>query len=504
MATASTVRASFLLTLLVACATDSGTLPSQPGPALRILAQRIASDWSPWSDPVHLDAPINSPCQDQTPTLSRDQLALYFMSNRRGGLGADTPDGCQDTFDLWVARRASHDSPWETPVNLGSPVNTPVNEAGPALSPDGRLLFFYRWEGAGGQRDIYVARRAHQKQDMVWEAPVNLGPDVNTTDTEEGPSYLRHGSDGTAVLFFDRGATSLATDIYSVPVDRNGMPRGPALPVSELNSSVEDNHASVRADRREANAGRPSLVFLSVRRRTLPLHSLRPSCPYAAGPVSSSSRSSPPPCRRWPRRPPLPSTPPCSPGSGGVTSGLPTWAVVSRAWPAFPALRRRSSSPARRAGSGRPPTPERRSDRCSTTSPASRWASWRSRRATRCRYGRAPARKTPATRSPRAAASSSRPTAGSPGSSRASRRPAPSAASWCTRPTRTSCTSRRSVKPGPRTPSAGSTRPPTVARRGSSSSSSATRQGSLISPWTPPTPKCCSPRAGSGCAGPTS
>src|SRR2546430_17484301 len=83
MATASTVRASFLLTLLVACATDSGTLPSQPGPALRILAQRIASDWSPWSDPVHLDAPINSPCQDQTPTLSRDQLALYFMSNRR-------------------------------------------------------------------------------------------------------------------------------------------------------------------------------------------------------------------------------------------------------------------------------------------------------------------------------------------------------------------------------------------------------------------------------------
>ncbi len=251
MATASTVRASFLLTLLVACATDSGTLPSQPGPALRILAQRIASDWSPWSDPVHLDAPINSPCQDQTPTLSRDQLALYFMSNRRGGLGADTPDGCQDTFDLWVARRASHDSPWETPVNLGSPVNTPVNEAGPALSPDGRLLFFYRWEGAGGQRDIYVARRAHQKQDMVWEAPVNLGPDVNTTDTEEGPSYLRHGSDGTAVLFFDRGATSLATDIYSVPVDRNGMPRGPALPVSELNSSVEDNHASVRADGRE-------------------------------------------------------------------------------------------------------------------------------------------------------------------------------------------------------------------------------------------------------------
>src|SRR2546421_4500305 len=128
MATASTVRASFLLTLLVACATDSGTLPSQPGPALRILAQRIASDWSPWSDPVHLDAPINSPCQDQTPTLSRDQLALYFMSNRRGGLGADTPDGCHETFAPSGAPRASHDSPLGKPVNLGSPAKTPAHE----------------------------------------------------------------------------------------------------------------------------------------------------------------------------------------------------------------------------------------------------------------------------------------------------------------------------------------------------------------------------------------
>src|SRR6058998_4109872 len=197
MATASTVRASFLLTLLVACATDSGTLPSQPGPALRILAQRLASDWSPWSDPVHLDAPINSPCQDQTPTLSRDQLALYFMSNRRGGLGADTPDGCQDSFDLWVARRASRDSPWETPVNLGSPVNTSANEAGPALSPNGRLLFFYRWVGTG-QRDIYVSRR--DPNDLGWEAPVSLGPDVNTTNSEAGPTFVRHEGDGDGTL----------------------------------------------------------------------------------------------------------------------------------------------------------------------------------------------------------------------------------------------------------------------------------------------------------------
>src|SRR5437773_12054361 len=158
-------RVAFLVPLallLVACESQSAPV------GVKLQAMSFAS--SEWSEPVHLDAPVNSPCQDQTPTLSKDELALYFMSNRQGGLGNDTPDGCQDSFDLWVATRASRDSPWDNPVNLGSPVNTPASEAGPALSPDGRLLFFYRFEAAGGQRDIYVARRAHRHDDVVWDA----------------------------------------------------------------------------------------------------------------------------------------------------------------------------------------------------------------------------------------------------------------------------------------------------------------------------------------------
>src|SRR6266850_7937126 len=118
MRTRSIARLTSLVsfTLLGACET-----PSYPA-ALNLEAMSFAN--SEWSEPVHLDAPVNSPCQDQTPTLSKDELALYFTSTRRGGLGNDTPDGCQDSFDLWVARRTSRDSPWETPVNLGPPVNT--------------------------------------------------------------------------------------------------------------------------------------------------------------------------------------------------------------------------------------------------------------------------------------------------------------------------------------------------------------------------------------------
>jgi hypothetical protein len=242
------------LALLLACDTQ----PAQPtvcvqGPSF------MTSSWSDWTDAVHLDAPVNTACQDQTPTLSKDELSLYFTSNRRGGLGSDTPDGCQNTFDLWVAQRTSRDSPWETPVNLGSPVNTPDNEAGPALSHSGRLLFFYRWVGTG-QRDIYVSRR--DPNDVGWGAAAGLGPDVNTTNSEAGPTFVRHEGDGNGTVYFYRGDPPITTDLYAVRVTKDGETLGPAVAVPVLNSTVEDNHASLSRDGREIffNSRRPGSV----------------------------------------------------------------------------------------------------------------------------------------------------------------------------------------------------------------------------------------------------
>ena len=243
-------------TLAVFAACD--TQPAQPtvglqGPSF------MTSAWSAWSEPVHLDAPVNTACQDQTPTLSKDELALYFTSNRRGGLGSDTPDGCQDSFDLWVALRASRESPWEAPVSLGAPVNSAAGEAGPALSHNGRLLFFYRFVGTG-QRDIYVSRR--DPNDLDWETPVSLGSDVNTTNSEAGPTFVRHEGDGDGTLFFYRGDPPITTDLYAVRVTKYGETLGPAVAVLGLNSAVEDNHASVRRDGREIffNSRRPGSV----------------------------------------------------------------------------------------------------------------------------------------------------------------------------------------------------------------------------------------------------
>lgn len=247
-------RLAALTPLMLPLACDSPPAPTT-GAVQR--PSFMTAAWSAWSEPVHLGAPVNTACQDQTPTLSKDELSLYFMSNRPGGLGQDLPTGCQDTNDLWVATRSSRDSPWEAAVNLGAPVNTSGNEAGPALSPDGRLLFFYRFTD---QRDIYVARRA--ANDSGWDTPVSLGPDVNTATDEAGPTFIHHEGDGDGTLFFYRGSPAVTTDLYSVRVTKDGETLGPAVAMSGLNSSVEDNHASVRRDGRELffNSRRPGSV----------------------------------------------------------------------------------------------------------------------------------------------------------------------------------------------------------------------------------------------------
>ncbi len=243
------------LTPVLACAPESDV------PVVGLQAMSFAN--SEWSEPVLLDAPVNSRCQDQTPTMSKDELSLYFLSDRPGGFGnLVSTTGCMDNFDLWVAQRSSTDGAWETAVNLGPTINTTRNEAGPALSPDGHVLFFSSDRATTGiLHDIYLAHRADPKDDLGWGPPRPLGPDVNTTLHEAGPFYSQSAEDGSANLYFYRGSDNGATtDIYYAPVTRDGETRGPAVLVSELSyPGRPDGFVTVRADGKEIlfNSGRP-------------------------------------------------------------------------------------------------------------------------------------------------------------------------------------------------------------------------------------------------------
>ena len=214
-----------------------------PGARLgSILADRF--DNSEWSVPVNLGPVVNSSAADMNAGLSPDQHALYFGSNRPGGMGGN---------DIWVSHRTCLQCAWETPVNLGTAINTSTNEGAPTLSDDGRLLFFYSGRSGGqGGSDIWVSQRISTGADGdLWGDPVNLGPDVNTAGSEQGASYVRGDGEGTATLYFNRALAASGQDIYKVSVSSDGEPLGPAVAVSELNSTSTDQKLAVRTDGHE-------------------------------------------------------------------------------------------------------------------------------------------------------------------------------------------------------------------------------------------------------------
>ena len=225
--------------LLLAC----GVEPPTDADVFAANPRFDSPDAADWSAPVHLGVVVNSTMRDENPMLTADGLSLYFASDRPGGLGAT---------DIWVTRRASHDSPWEEPRNLGPPINTALIDGAPSLSPDGHVLFIHsNRTGTQGGNDIWVARRSGSKDEEEWETPVNLGSDINTAGDEQGPEYVE--SEGGGALYFNRGNQALnQTDIYRAGVKRDGRTDGPAEPVTELNDPLFNDQApTLRADARE-------------------------------------------------------------------------------------------------------------------------------------------------------------------------------------------------------------------------------------------------------------
>lgn len=74
---------------------------------------------------------LNSPQDDVGPVIRADGKALYLYSDRDGGLGG---------MDLYVATRSANG--WSSPKNLGPAINSPAHEYDPAVTPDGKRLFY--------------------------------------------------------------------------------------------------------------------------------------------------------------------------------------------------------------------------------------------------------------------------------------------------------------------------------------------------------------------------
>ena len=142
-----------------------------------------------WGAPVNLGPPVNTGRHDCCLIISSDGLELYFSSyNRSGGYG---------NYDIWLSRRATKNDPWTQSENLGPTVNTSAYDCSPRISDDGLELYFSSNRAGGyGAEDIWITKRATKND--PWGEPVNLGPVVNSSASEDFPHL---SSDGLLLLF---------------------------------------------------------------------------------------------------------------------------------------------------------------------------------------------------------------------------------------------------------------------------------------------------------------
>jgi hypothetical protein len=82
--------------------------------------------------PVSVGGSVNTDARVISPLVAPDESWLIFSAERPAGYGV---------HDLWISFR-NDDGGWSEPINMGPGINSAAEEVTPALSPDGKYLFF--------------------------------------------------------------------------------------------------------------------------------------------------------------------------------------------------------------------------------------------------------------------------------------------------------------------------------------------------------------------------
>ncbi|MGC4020918.1 MAG: OmpA family protein [Cyclobacteriaceae bacterium] len=115
---------------------------------------------------------INTPDYwESTPALSPDGRTLYFSSNRKGGFGG---------LDLYSAQMDSRGR-FGKVKNLGPDINTAGDELFPYVAENAKLYFASDGHPGYGNLDLYVVNRSNGKNSID-----NLGPTMNSTGDDFG------------------------------------------------------------------------------------------------------------------------------------------------------------------------------------------------------------------------------------------------------------------------------------------------------------------------------
>ncbi len=134
------------------------------------------------------------------PAVSPDGKLLFFVTDKGDGAGG---------LDIYWVHKTKKG--WSRPENLGSQVNTPANECFPYYSSDNKLFFCSKGHIGFGGYDIFFTQYDSIK--ATWHTPVNMGTPINSPyddisiafsnkDSLFGAFTSSRGGRGDAIYFF--------------------------------------------------------------------------------------------------------------------------------------------------------------------------------------------------------------------------------------------------------------------------------------------------------------
>ncbi|MHA6249150.1 OmpA family protein [Pontibacter sp. CAU 1760] len=163
---------------------------------------------------VNMGNAINSDYADYGPALASGNQQLIFTSKRNVNYqGMET----KVNEDLFYSRQ--NDGFWEQAQSFGKPINSIYNEGSACLSRDGKTLYFARCEAPDGfgNCDLYTATL---QVDGTWGKIANLGPTVNSKAWDSQPTLT--ANEDTLYFASDRLGGFGLSDIYFTHKLKNG------------------------------------------------------------------------------------------------------------------------------------------------------------------------------------------------------------------------------------------------------------------------------------------
>ena len=185
----------------------------------------------PFGEPTPIAALNNVAANDEAPTLSANELEIFFASDRAGGAGG---------LDLYRSNRAAIGDVWSEPMPVFE-LNTGWDDTSPELTGDGQTMLFI--SNRAGSYDVYMAVR---ELSGAWGIPEHVAG-LSTASNEYAATPV--GGTDIVLLCSDRPTGFGASDIYEgMVLDDGGFSN--LLPVNV--STTDDECAmGMRGDQRE-------------------------------------------------------------------------------------------------------------------------------------------------------------------------------------------------------------------------------------------------------------